>query len=381
MIDPDPIILGRCREVLTRAGVDLLLAGDPCTVAYLTGFAPPFEGGPNPWAGGPTVAILGADHVSLVAADAPTTTDERDNWSVSVQGYPAYTYQYPLHSTAAYHGAVRAVVGSLAPRRGRIGVEGSWIPAAVQGVVADECPGLAWVDAGGLFDEIRMVKSPREIERLRAVMAMGDVMQQAVRDLAVPGMAEIDVFSGAKARMEKVAGARVPVRAALRGGCGSAEIWSTEPQRYELRAGDLVVSDLLPQWQGYWADSCSAVVVGGEPSVEQARLHRIAREALEAGVDAARPGITADALERRVRAVVNRHGYDYPHHTGHGIGVGLHEPPYIYKDAPTVLRAGMVIALEPAVYVDGIGGIRQEVSILIGADGAEILSRNALTLA
>jgi Xaa-Pro aminopeptidase len=109
-------------------------------------------------------------------------------------------------------------------------------------------------------------------------------------------------------------------------------------------------------------------------------MHRAAREALEVGIEAARPGVTAGDLDRRVRDAVSRYGYAYPHHTGHGLGVGLHEPPYIWKNAPTVLASGMVIALEPGVYVPEIGGVRQEVSLLITADGAEILSHNALTL-
>jgi Xaa-Pro aminopeptidase len=70
----------------------------------------------------------------------------------------------------------------------------------------------------------------------------------------------------------------------------------------------------------------------------------------------------------------------YPHHTGHGLGVALHEPPLIYTDAPTILAPGMVIALEPGIYAHEVGGVRQEVSLLITADGAEVLSHNALTL-
>jgi Xaa-Pro aminopeptidase len=180
--------------------------------------------------------------------------------------------------------------------------------------------------------------------------------------------------------MEHEAGGRVPVRVALRGGCGSSEVWQGDPHSYTLQEGDLVLSDLLPQWQGYWSDSCSTTVVGGTPSSVQLHMHRIAREALEVGIDAARPGIAAGDLDRRVRDVVARHGHMYPHHTGHGLGVALHEPPLIYKDAPTILAPGMVIALEPGIYAHEVGGVRQEVSLLITADGAEVLSHNALTL-
>ncbi len=380
MIDPDTINLERCAEVLKQQKLDLVLAADPCTVAYLTGHAPAFEGGPNPWAAGPALALLTRKHVCLIAPDCPSTNQEREGWSVIVEGYQAYTYHYPLESTAAYHRAISSVVTAIAPRHARIGVEAHWVPAAIRNVVADRSPNWVMVSVDGLFDGVRMVKSPREVALIREAVRLGDVMQQAVRDLAVEGRTEIEVFSGAKACMEHVAARRVPVRVALRAGCGSSEVWQGDPHGYELREGDLVLSDLLPQWQGYWSDSCSTTVVGGNPSPQQSQMHRAAREALDVGIEAARPGIVAGDLDRRVRDAVARHGYAYPHHSGHGLGVSLHEAPYIWKDAPTVLSAGMVIALEPGAYVPDAGGVRQEVSLLITADGAEILSRNALTL-
>jgi Xaa-Pro aminopeptidase len=310
----------------------------------------------------------------------PTTQEDRDGWTLALYGYPAYTYRYPLHSVSDYHQTISKVVNELLPQNGKIGLEGSWVPASVQNTVAKHRPDIQWSEAGGLFDTIRMVKSTRELSRLLEVIALGDVMQQAVREHVQVGKTEIEVFSQAKAQMELVAGARVPVRAALRGGCYSAEMFDTAPQHYELHTGDLLVSDLLPQWQGYWADSCSSIVVGNDPRVEQMRLHRIVREALEVGINEARPGIMAGELDRRIRAVVNRYGYDYPHHSGHGIGVSLHEPPYIWLDAPTILMEGMVIALEPGIYIPEYGGIRQEISMVIEVDGARVLSHNVLTL-
>jgi len=380
MIDPDITILSRCHADLAHAGLDLMLAADPSSIAYLTGFAPTFESGPNPWAGGPPLVVFAPPCVALLTADGPTATTDRDGWTVMVRGYPAYTCRYPLRGGASFQRALSTLFEELVPRRGKVGIEAAWVPAGVRTLLGDRFPGLAWVEADGLFDDTRMVKSAREIARMRDVIALGDVMQQAVRDLARVGMTDIEVFGGAKARMETAAGGRVAVRAALRGGCGSSDVWDGDPHRYGLQPGDLLLSDLVPHWHGYWADSCSTMVVGGQPSAAQARLHHIVREALEVGIDAVRPGVTAGDLDRRVRGALARHGYTYPHHTGHGIGVGLHEQPYIWTDAPTVLREGMIIALEPGVYEPDLGGIRQEVSLLVTVDGAEVLSHNALSL-
>jgi Xaa-Pro aminopeptidase len=77
---------------------------------------------------------------------------------------------------------------------------------------------------------------------------------------------------------------------------------------------------------------------------------------------------------------VSQNGFDYPHHTGHGSGVSNHEEPRIIPGSPTVLQPGMVLMMEPGIYIEGYGGVRQERMVLVTEDGAELLSHNPLEL-
>jgi Xaa-Pro dipeptidase len=140
---------------------------------------------------------------------------------------------------------------------------------------------------------------------------------------------------------------------------------------------------MVPYLHGYWGDTCSTYVVSGESAITEAhrRIHRIARDAFYRGLEAIKPGITSGQLDAVVRDYVHRQGYDYPHHTGHGLGVSNHEEPRIIKDAPMVVEPGMVIVFEPAVYVQGFGGVRQERMILVTSDRAELLTANSFELA
>jgi Xaa-Pro aminopeptidase len=142
----------------------------------------------------------------------------------------------------------------------------------------------------------------------------------------------------------------------------------------------LIISDMVPCLDGYWADSCSTFAVGGVVTDQARAMHAIAREAFERGFEAIRPGITGDELATIVQGAVRGHGYDYWHHTGHGVGVSNHEEPRITPGSATVLAPNMVVLLEPGVYVEGFGGCRQERMIRVTDDGAELMTNNPLTL-
>ena len=122
------------------------------------------------------------------------------------------------------------------------------------------------------------------------------------------------------------------------------------------------------------ADSANAVVVG-TPDAKTRRRYDAVRRALEEGIALCRPGIVAKELDRRIRELLAEHGPTYHHHSGHAVGVDYSIPPRItpYEELP--IEEGMVIALEPAIYEPGWGGIRLEHIFLVGAGGNELKSR------
>jgi Xaa-Pro aminopeptidase len=140
--------------------------------------------------------------------------------------------------------------------------------------------------------------------------------------------------------------------------------------------GDLLLVDLVPRVDGVWGDSCSTFV-DAEPTVDQNRAHAAARAALHRGLEMLRPGTRSGDVDAAVRAVMADDGWEYPHHTGHGVGFAWHEEPRIVPDNDTVLEPGMVVALEPGTYTADWGLRVEQVAVVTEAE-PRVLSGHSL---
>ncbi len=347
----------RALEVARQAGCEGVLAAHPSSVAWLTGFEAEIETGPSPFALGPLAVLRENGPPVLVVS-------EDDAGDAAALGCEVSSYAgFGLGPVAPVAGASRALseaVGSL-----RVATEPGSLPAAL----ASE---LDWVDAEAGLAQARAVKDADEVELLRAAIALCDAGQRAARTEARPGRTELELWGLVRGAIESEAAGRTPVLADLVSGPRTAEIGGPPGVR-ALSEGELVLCDLVPRHGGYWGDSCATVAVG-EPQPAAREGHRRAREALERGVEAVRPGLRAGELDALVRD-----GLDYPHHSGHGLGTAWHEEPRIVPGSETVLEAGMVLALEPGFYGDSLG-VRVERVVLVTADGCEVLSSHEIEL-
>jgi len=348
----------RALEITRHAEADVLLAAHPSTVAWLTGFFGDIETGPSPFAL-PALALLapGEAPVLVVSEDEAGAAAEL---GCEAATYPGFTIG-PLEPVA---GARRAL--ELAARGRRVATEPGALPAAL-------AASLSLVDVSAQLGRARAVKDPDELETIRAALVLCDAGQLAAREAAEPGMSELELWAVIRAAIDNAAGGRTPLLADLVSGPRTEEVGGPPTSR-ALAAGDAVLCDLVPRLAGYWGDSCATLVVGGEADGPLREAHRRAREALARAVELVSPGVRAGDLDAEIRP-----GLEYPHHTGHGLGTAYHEEPRIVPGGETVLEPGMVVALEPGVYEDGVGA-RVEQVVLVTRDGCEILSGHALEL-
>jgi Xaa-Pro dipeptidase len=148
------------------------------------------------------------------------------------------------------------------------------------------------------------------------------------------------------------------------------------PLDYEIKPKDSLIVDLSVVLDGYWSDSC-ATYYAGERTPQQEKMHRTVLDALDFAISLVRPGAVAKDIDQKVRQFIADAGYAvYPHHTGHGVGVSGHEAPRIVPYSDEVLQAGMVIMLEPGIYLPGETSVRIEDAVLVTTDGAEILTKH-----
>lgn len=370
-----PIDLPRLWDWLTSQQLVAALLSAPDSLSYLSGYANPTDTS-LPFQGCPLLALIVAHEAPSVVVPCTEEADFRQaSWLTDVWTYANYDWQQPVQLQAAACEAASRLLQRFELTRGTIGLEKFHLPAAIEEGLRDRYPHLRWNDITGRLADLRAIKTPAELAAIQRAAQLSDVGQARVRSLIEPGASEIAIFSEARAAMEQAAGQRIRVAGDLVTGQRSGADGGGLPRDTRLRPGDLVISDIVPRLNGWWADSCATLAVG-EPSSEQRRLHQLVAEALEVGRAAARPGVRASQVDTLVRGYLARHGYHYPHHTGHGVGVAQAEAPWIVPYNHTVLQANMVIALEPGIYPGGSGGVRLEDLFVVTTDGLQLLTHH-----
>lgn len=227
------------------------------------------------------------------------------------------------------------------------------------------------------LDDLRQIKSAEEIVLIRAACRIADSAAHHIRRFIQPGMRERDVAAELEWFM-KQQGADKPSfdtivasgpRGALPHGKASDKV---------IMAGELVTLDFGAQHQGYCSDMTRTFLVAGlNQSPEDHPLYAIYQTVLDAqlaAIQAIRPGVPCHRVDSAARSVIERAGYgpQFGHNTGHAIGIDVHENPRFSPTDTTRLRPGMLLTVEPGIYLDGLGGVRIEDVVLVTETGAEV---------
>jgi Xaa-Pro dipeptidase len=349
------------------------LFSNPATVAWLTGYAPPIQTGPSPFEGGPALGWWQGGQLTLVLSDMEAAAARSQG--ADVREYTAYTIDGPIAGFANQAACLKDLLKAAVGLKGLVGVELNFLPAAFLDLLREALPAAAITPLDGRFDLLRAVKTPAEVDRLRAALQLCDVAQAETRRLIRPGVSEIEVWGQLKAFLEVQAGGRLPLLADFVAGGRTAEIGGL-PGGYILQEGDAVIADIVPRLDGYWGDNAGTHFVA-EPAAELRKIYRIVLETLRKGIQAVKPGLRACDLDLMLRDAIQEQGYaPYPHHSGHGLGTSFHEEPRIVPYNTLALEPGMVVAVEPGIYVPGLGGVRLEDVLLVTQDGCQVLTKH-----
>jgi D-alanyl-D-alanine dipeptidase len=237
-----------------------------------------------------------------------------------------------------------------------------------------EVLGVAPVLATGVLRQLRMAKDASEIDALRNAGAAIDRVHARVPEFLVPGRTEADVAADIAEAI--VAEGHSEVAFIIVGSGPHGADPHHECSDRELRVGDIVVVDIGGAYEpGYHSDSTRTYSLG-EPSQQVAQQYSVLQRAQRASVDAVRPGATAEQVDVAARDVLTEAGLGefFVHRTGHGIGLSVHEEPYIVAGNDLPLTTGMVFSVEPGIYFPGQWGARIEDIVVVTDDGAEPLN-------
>ena len=222
---------------------------------------------------------------------------------------------------------------------------------------------------------MRAVKSDMELDVMERAVQFAEIGMAAVREHLHPGVAEFELVAEAIYAMKKAGAEAESHLPAIRSGENAAMLQRVDSDT-PVRPGDSVVADLGARYLGYSAEYCRTMMLG-RPSRKLKEMYKILFEAYFTGIDMIKPGVIAKDVDRAIRKVITNAGYpDYPHATGHGIGMANAEYPTINKTEKASLEEGMIICLEPGIYVPGIGGVKEEDLILVTDTGFRVLTKS-----
>jgi Xaa-Pro aminopeptidase len=266
-----------------------------------------------------------------------------------------------------------AVVSKLVPNPGSVAIaDHMWAAFLLR--YSDEWPDADWLPLSDLTSPLRIRKDPEEVAALReAAHAVDRVMRRIPSDVRFAGRTESQV-ARQLAEMTLEEGHETAEFTIVASGPNGASPHH-EPGERAIEKGDFVVCDFGGRRHGYYSD-CTRTFSVGRPSPLQSEIHRVVRAANEEGRDLVAPGVTGEQLDRAVRQVVTDagHGANFIHRTGHGIGLEVHEPPYIVEGNGEPLEAGMAFSVEPGIYLEGMLGVRIEDIVVCTEKGAETLN-------
>ena len=239
----------------------------------------------------------------------------------------------------------------------------------------NELPEVSWAPASTVTKELRMRKDPAEIEALRsAAHAVDRVLARVPGEVAFAGRTEVEVANDLR-RMTVEEGHEMAAFAIVASGPNGASPHH-EPEQRVIEPGDLVICDFGGRYGGYYSDVTRTFSVG-DPTQEQIEVHAVVAAANAAAQAAVGPGVPCREVDRAARYVVVEAGYGeyFIHRTGHGIGLEVHEHPYLVEGNDLALEVGMAFSIEPGIYIPGQLGVRVEDIAVCAESGIDSLNR------
>ncbi|MBE3520076.1 MAG: aminopeptidase P family protein [Firmicutes bacterium] len=230
------------------------------------------------------------------------------------------------------------------------------------------------IPVSGWVEKLRAKKTPEEIDAIRKAAKLADDAFSAVLSSIRPGVTEREVALELEFTMRKMGSEGVAFPIIVVSGARSS-LPHGEPGDKKIEPGDFVTVDFGAVWNGYVSDCTRTFVV--EPLDDKRReIYEVVRKAQEAGLRAVRAGVKASEVDAAGRKVIEEAGYGqyFAHGIGHGVGLQVHESPRLGQKSEDILEPGMVVTVEPGVYIPGFGGVRIEDLVVVGDDGPEILT-------
>jgi Xaa-Pro aminopeptidase len=342
----------RLRRAVKKTGADALLVGNFTNVTYLTGFT-------------------GEDSYLLLRAGGEIVLSD-----------PRYATQLgeecpglDLHIRRPGTSMLRAVVGVLRSAKiGRLAIEADSMSVGLRDQIAAERPRMEILPTSDLVETLRQIKDRGEIARIRRAIWYAEKAFGVLRATLRPEKTERQVVYELEHQM-RLFGAKERSFSSIVGVGPRAALPHAHPTQRRVAESDFILVDWGAN-EGLYNSDLTRVLVTGRISPKLERIYQIVLRAQTRAIAAIRPGAVARDVDRVARSVIAKAGFGrrFGHGLGHGLGLAVHEAPRLAARSQTVLKPGMVVTVEPGIYLPGWGGVRIEDDVLVTRAGHEVLT-------
>jgi Xaa-Pro aminopeptidase/Xaa-Pro dipeptidase len=236
--------------------------------------------------------------------------------------------------------------------------------------------GIKLVPLEGVIEKLRQVKDDQELAAIARSMSLLDEGFDYICGWIKPGVTERAVELELEMFLRRKGATAAAFPFIIASGPRSSLPHGTASDRL-IGPGDVITLDFGVVLDHYNSDMTRTVALGTPPGTIR-KIYDIVLEAQQAGLAAVRAGVKASAVDAAARKVIESHGYGeyFGHGTGHGVGLAVHEGPRLSPRDDTVLQEGMVVTVEPGIYLPGTGGVRIEDSVVVERDGCRVLTKS-----
>jgi Xaa-Pro aminopeptidase len=344
----------RLSPILEREKIDLFLVTSEKNVSYLTGFS-----GDSTW------LVAGTDSEGLVSDGRYTEQLRGECPDIEARIRPP--------SVKLHEAAINLIKG-LRPRR--IGIEGHVVSIELRDQFAAGLEGVELVALSAVIEsELRSVKDEHEIAEIRSAIAMAVGGFDELRQFARSGLTERECAFELEAAIRRHGAERFSFPAIIAVGDRAALPHYRAGSR-RIGGHPLLLIDWGADTPGGYKSDLTRTVWRGEPTSRYREVYSVVLSAQAAAIEAIKPGMTGEAADQVARDVITDAGYGerFAHSLGHGIGLDIHEQPRLAPKSTTVLQPGMVVTVEPGIYLPDWGGVRIEDDVLVTETGCQVLS-------
>ncbi len=345
----------KAQEVMAQQGIDYLFIGPGADLQYLIG---------TPGMSNERMMLMVVPQKGEPSMIVPALE------KLATSKYASFFELLDWTDAEGPQGRLKQLVGqSAGPVKAAVGNQlWSMFLLELQNVL----PGAEWSRASDVLKELRITKFPEEVNLLKEAAAIADRTFLDVVNLQFSGRTEREVMGDINNLLLKY-GQEKMLFCIVGSGPNGAQPHHHTGDRV-IEPGDAVVLDFGGAYKGYCSDMTRTVLVeGGNPDPDFDKVYNLVNQARAAGHKQARPGVSCESVDAAARQVITDGGYGqyFVHRTGHGIGMEVHEEPYIVGGNSLPLEAGMAFSIEPGIYLPGRFGVRIEDIAVVTEDGEE----------